>query len=134
MPVTDSPLGGHMDDHALATALVLLHDLEEDGGVRRSAATMRLRETCLAAVAHRLDADPDAVGRFLCRLVRDAYLSDEAIEGGAGVEDVCQFWHWFDQRMWPDRRPRPGVDSAVTRAQPGPPPVASGVTAQLARR
>lgn len=94
-----------MDDRALAAALVLLRGLDDDPRARRSPPTVRLRETCLAEISDHIDVDPEALGKFLCRMVRDTYLTEEAIEGGAGVEDICQFWHWFDQRMWPKRRP-----------------------------
>lgn len=93
-----------MDDRDLVTALVRLRCLD-DAGARRSATTVRLRETCVSEIADRLDSDPEALGKLLCRMVRDTYLTEEAIEGGAQVEDICQFWHWFDQRMWPRRRP-----------------------------
>ncbi len=117
-----------MDDQDLGSALILLRGLEEDPDARRSETTVRLRQTCRAVIADRIELDPEALGRFLCRLVRDTYLTEEAIEGGAGVEDICQFWHWFDQRMWPDRRPGPHVEGAVVRARPGSAPVASGTT------
>lgn len=71
---------------------------------------------------------------FLCRPVRDTYLTEDAIEAGAGVEDICQFWHWFDQRMWPSRRPDSCCGDTAARARPEPPPAARRATGQLARR
>lgn len=123
-----------MDDRDLGAALVLLRGLDEDAEARRSASTMRLREMCVAAVADRIDVDPEALGKFLSRLVRDTYLTDEAIEGGAGVEDICQFWHWFDRRMWPDRRPGIFVGVATDPAPPEARPAVRRSAGQLARR
>lgn len=110
-----------MEDQALVNALLLLYSRDEAIG-RRSAAATQLAESCRTEIAARMDIDARALGTFLTRLVRDAYLTEEAIEGGAGIEDACEFWTWFDQNMWPaercsDRR-EPGASDH--RAHPAP--------------
>lgn len=35
----------------------------------------------------------------IARIVRDAFLSDEAISNGYGLEDVAEFIDWLDERM-----------------------------------
>jgi hypothetical protein len=35
----------------------------------------------------------------IARLVRDMWLSDEAIEQGYGAEDAARFLEWLDERM-----------------------------------
>ena len=52
-------------------------------------------------MSQRLNCDEHALRALLSRLVRDAYLTEDAIDDGAGIEDACGFWRWFSDQMWP---------------------------------
>ena len=39
------------------------------------------------------------VSNRISRIVRDAFLSDEAIADGYGLEDVAEFIKWLDEEM-----------------------------------
>ena len=89
-----------MDDLTFGAALLRLYILtgeaENPGSLE-----VHLRAECLEEITQRLTGDEDALRALLSRLVRDAYLTEEAIDDGAGIEDVCGFWRWFSDLMWP---------------------------------
>lgn len=92
--------GAVMDDLTFGAALLRLYILtgeaENPGSLE-----VHLRAECLEEISQRLNGDEDALRAFLSRLVRDAYLTEEAIDEGAGIEDACGFWRWFSDLMWP---------------------------------
>lgn len=58
-----------------------------------------LRERCIAALQERQQPGADQWRQWLARLVRDAYLSDEALARGYGLADALGFAEWLDERM-----------------------------------
>ncbi len=59
-----------------------------------------LRQQCIAAIKA-IPTDPYEVAPrlWLSRLIRDAYLSEEALEEGYGIEDAISFVKWLQERM-----------------------------------
>lgn len=58
-----------------------------------------LRARCQEAISEmRLGAEA-APRLWLSRLVRDLWLSEEALQQGYGVEDAVEFLRWLDERM-----------------------------------
>ncbi|HET9873876.1 MAG TPA: hypothetical protein VFP89_14925 [Propionibacteriaceae bacterium] len=58
-----------------------------------------LRSRCGRAIAYRLRSGVD-LRLWTSRLARDVFLSEAALARGLGLEDVCDFWIWFDRTMW----------------------------------
>jgi hypothetical protein len=86
-------------DDELREAVVWLY--ASDSGLARSAGhEPTLRALCRQAVWDRLVTDEVGLRVWVSKLVRDVFLSDDALRGGFGVEDACEFWSWFDQNMW----------------------------------
>lgn len=97
-----------MDDDDLRTDLVRLYAADE--GVRcplvpapgttapQDLAALRVR--CRAAVQTRLVADAAGLRVWLARTAREVFLSEPALRRGLGVEDVAEFWGWFDRALW----------------------------------
>ena len=57
-----------------------------------------LRARCITALKeHRAAAEQWRP--FVARLVRDMWLSDEAIGQGYGLEDALEFTEWLEERM-----------------------------------
>ena len=74
-----------------------------------------LRRRCRRAVAVRLTAGVD-LRVWTARLARDLFLSEAALGRGLGLEDVCDFWIWFDRTMWAEAAAR--VPAPDLRAVP----------------
>ena len=89
-----------MDDLTFGAALLRLYILT-DQTENPGSLEVHLRAECREEISRRLTEDDDALRAFLSRLVRDAYLTEEAIDDGAGIEDACDFWRWFSDQMWP---------------------------------
>ena len=99
-----------MNDNELKAALKELYACES--GTWVGVPDPRLRARCQDAINVRLfDEDLDFRVWFSC-LVRDMYLSDAALARGAGLEDLCEFWDWFDRHMWTGK----SADVTLTRA------------------
>jgi hypothetical protein len=84
-------------DEELRDALDGLRAYDEgatDSGIRDE----DLRARCKAALRER-EADPVRWREFAARLVRDLYLTDEAIGHEAGLEDAAGLIRWLDDRM-----------------------------------
>jgi len=65
-----------------------------------------LRRRCRRALAARLNAGVD-LRVWTSRLARDLFLTESALARGLGLEDVCDFWIWFDKTMWAEAAARP---------------------------
>ena len=76
-----------------------LHPVTAEGEVA-------LRARCRRAVASRLRKGVD-LRLWTARLARDLFLSEPALACGLGLEDVCDFWIWFDKTMWAAGSARP---------------------------
>jgi hypothetical protein len=81
-----------------------------------------LRARCRRAIASRLRSGAD-LRLWTSRLARDVFLSDAALARGLGLEDVCDFWIWFDRTMWAEAavcRPPTGLWSGGAGGQDEP--------------
>jgi hypothetical protein len=87
-----------MHDNDLKEALKKLyaHDSEGLAGVTDP----RLLAQCRAEINDRLFAGGLNFRTWFSRLVRDMYLSDDALRQGSSIEELCEFWAWFDDHMW----------------------------------
>jgi hypothetical protein len=56
-----------------------------------------LRDRCIDELNRRLDADDGR--QFMSRLLRDQFLSEEALERGYGYEDLIAFVKWLADDM-----------------------------------
>ena len=67
-----------------------------DSGIHDEA----LRERCLEALRE-MPRRPGALAaqQFIARMVRDLYLSEEALAQGYGIEDADEFLHWLDDQL-----------------------------------
>jgi hypothetical protein len=97
-----------VNDAALREAVVWLYardygfscpvpQSERDGTAPEGEAALRAR--CRRAIAYRLMSGVD-LRLWTSRLGRDVFLSEAALARGLGLEDVCDFWIWFDRTMW----------------------------------
>lgn len=87
---------GSMTDEELRDALDGLAAYDAgatDSGIRDEA----LRARCIAELKERAAAE--SWRPFISRLVRDMWLSDEAIGQGYGLEDALEFTEWLEERM-----------------------------------
>jgi hypothetical protein len=88
-----------MTDDELSEAVVWLY-ASDCGLVRVAGHEPTLHALARQAVWDRLIADEDQLRMWVSRLARDVFLSDEALGGGYGIDDACDFWTWFDRTMW----------------------------------
>ena len=88
-----------MTDDELGEAVVWLY-ASDCGLVHVAGHEPVLRAVSRQAVWDRLVADEDQLRVWVSRLVRNVFLSDEALTGGYGIDDACDFWTWFDRTMW----------------------------------
>ncbi len=58
-----------------------------------------LRARCIAELRRRVETPPDHGRLWLSRLIRDMWLSEDALAQGSGIEDVVEFIRWLDDRM-----------------------------------
>lgn len=89
---------GRVTDEELRDALDGLHAYDDgatDSGIRDE----RLRGRCVAALRAHRDQGDDHWREWLARLVRDMWLSDEAISQGYGLQDAIEFTQWLGERM-----------------------------------
>jgi hypothetical protein len=87
-----------MTDEELRAALVGLHAYDEgarDSGIHDE----DLRERCKAELKARTASGEPGARLFLSRLVRDMWLSEEALAQGYGIEDAEGFIRWLSDRM-----------------------------------
>ena len=89
-----------MDDLTFGAALLRLYILTGEAENPHSP-RVHLRAECLEEIAQRLAGDARGLRVFISRLIRDAYLTEEAIDDGASIEEACDFWSWFSEQMWP---------------------------------
>ena len=89
-----------MDDLTFGAALLRLYILT-GGAENPGSPEVHLLAECLEQISQRLIDDENGLRTLLSRLVRDAYLTEEAIDEDAGIEDACGFWRWFSDQMWP---------------------------------
>ena len=57
----------------------------------------QLRDRCIEELNRRTDAEDGR--QFLSRLLRDMWLSEEALEQGYGYEDLIEFLKWLQESM-----------------------------------
>lgn len=87
-----------MDDKELRDALdgLFAYDTgSTDSGIRDEG----LRQRCVAELQQRAAPGETAARLFLSRMIRDMWLSDEALEQGYGIEDALEFTDWLGERM-----------------------------------
>lgn len=87
-----------MTDEALTEALDGLYAYDSgcvDSGTHDEA----LRARCIAELHNRMGEYEIAPRLFLSRLVRDMWLSEEALANGYGIQDAMEFVAWLDERM-----------------------------------
>lgn len=82
----------------LIKALDGLHAYD-DGAVDSGIRDESLRARCIEELKRITAAEPEDGREFFSRLVRDMWLSEEAIEQGYGIEDALGFVDWLDERM-----------------------------------
>ncbi len=87
-----------MTDEELRDALDGLHAYD-DGATSSGIHDEGLRVRCITALEERRQAGPEQWRPWLARLVRDMWLSDEAIGQGYGLEDALGFTEWLEDRM-----------------------------------
>jgi hypothetical protein len=93
-----SPGPAETNDDTLTIMLVRLYasDMDRHMSLPNPTAT---RRACTEAILRRMiDGE---LRCYISRLVRDIYLSDNALQAGLGVEEAFEFWQWFDRTMWP---------------------------------
>jgi len=66
-----------------------------DSGIHDEA----LRSRCIDELRHRTGPHDLYPRLFIGRMVRDLYLSEEALTEGYGPEDAYEFIRWLDDRM-----------------------------------
>lgn len=89
-----------MDDLTFGAALLRLY-IRTSNAETPGSLDVHLHVECLDEMSQRLDSDEAALRVFVSRLVRDAFMTEEALGQGAGIEDACGFWRWFSDMMWP---------------------------------
>lgn len=90
-----------MTDEELRDALDGLYAYDQgsrDSGIHDEA----LRERCIKELRDRPRGEFELLPRLLVsRMVRDMWLSEEALQQGYGIEDAARFIAWLDdQMMW----------------------------------
>lgn len=86
-----------MTEEQLRNALDGLHAYD-DGAVDSGIHDEDLRQRCINAL--KAQTGPHEIApEVLSRIVRDLYLTDEAIAQGYGLEDAVGFIRWLDDRM-----------------------------------
>lgn len=96
-----------MTDEELREALAGLFAYDTgctDSGIRDES----LRARCLEELSVRSEERPTSAAPdpFLARMLRDYWLSEDAIAQGHGTESVLEFTEWLDDRMDITIRPR----------------------------
>jgi hypothetical protein len=66
-----------------------------DSGIHDEA----LRERCITELKSQIGAHEVAPRLFLSRMIRDMWLSEEALAQGYGIEDVMSFVVWLGDYM-----------------------------------
>jgi hypothetical protein len=67
-----------------------------DSGIHDEA----LRQRCIAAIKAMPIGRSELVPRlWLSRLIRDMWLSEDALNQGYGIEDAISFLKWLEERM-----------------------------------
>lgn len=88
-----------MDEKALCEALEGLYAYDGgslDSGIKDEA----LRQKCKEYIKSLPLKSSELVPRlWLSRLVRDMWLSEEALEQGYGIEDALKFLQWLQDEM-----------------------------------
>ena len=87
-----------MSDEELRAALDGLFAYDggsTDSGIHDEA----LRARCITELHSRSGPYETAPRLFLSRLIRDMWLSEEALEQGYGIEDAVEFTEWLGERM-----------------------------------
>ena len=88
-----------MNDAELQDALLWLY--ASDCGLARALGhEPALRSDCRQAIWERLVLNEVELHVWISRLARDAFLSEQALASGHGIDDACEFWSWFDHTMW----------------------------------
>jgi hypothetical protein len=109
-------------DDELREALIWLY-ADDCGLVCGAGREPTLRQQTRRAVWDRLVADDVELRVWISRLVREVFLSDQALANGHGIDDACEFWSWFDQSMWSSGpAPREAVSAGRRFAGAGGPP------------
>jgi hypothetical protein len=125
-----------MDDQGLRDAVVWLY--ARDYGLRcpvpggdpqraTPEGEAALRTRCRQALWDRLVSGRVDLRLWTSRLARELFLSEEALERGLGLEDVCDFWIWFDRTMWLEAVVRDPSPASLPPA-PGSSPDTAGAT------
>ena len=87
-----------MDDETLSNALIGLFAYDTgsvDSGIHDEA----LRSRAIRELRRLADEDGEADRVRLSRIVREAFLTEEALELRYGIEDVKEFIDWLSNRM-----------------------------------
>jgi hypothetical protein len=87
-----------MTDEELRRALDGLYAYDM-GAVSSGTHDEDLRERCVQALAGHRGDDPSTWRIWLGRLVREMWLSDEALMDGYGCEDAAHFLEWLEDYM-----------------------------------
>jgi hypothetical protein len=90
--------GSEMDDETLSNALIGLFAYDTgsvDSGIHDEA----LRSRVIRELRRLADEDGEADRVRLSRIVREAFLTEEALELRYGIEDVKEFIDWLSNRM-----------------------------------
>jgi hypothetical protein len=87
-----------MTDEELGDALSGLYAYDTgctDSGIHDE----RLRQQCIEEMRSRTGPAEIAPRLLLSRMIRDHYLTEEALARGYGIEDVMSFASWLDEHM-----------------------------------
>lgn len=88
-----------MNEKELREALDGLYAYD-DGSVDSGIHDEALRQRCIEAIKAISVGESELVPRlWLSRLIRDMWLSEEALEQGYGIEDALSFLRWLEDRM-----------------------------------
>jgi hypothetical protein len=101
-----------VNDDELGEALYRLHRLElgwEPQGIR----DRELLQLCRDVVRDHLLDDTVDFRMWISRLIRDTLLSDAALSRGHGVDEVAEFWVWFDRALFTSREDVPGPQAQL---------------------
>ncbi len=85
-----------MTDEELVAALDGLYAYDS-GCVSSGIRDELLRVRCIEELRRRANLSDER--EFFSKLVRDMWLTDEAIEQGYGIESALGFVRWLDERM-----------------------------------
>lgn len=92
-----------MTEQELRDALDGLYAYDQgsrDSGIHDEA----LRAKCIGELQSRLGPHEVAPRLFLSRMIRDMFLTEEALAQGYGIEDVMSFIKWLGTHMGMDVR------------------------------